>query len=356
MTVHESNLILCENIKLYFQQYKSIKEWVFYGAGSCAEHAINHGFIPKLIIDSDENKWGTNFLGEYTICSLQELKNQFGTTIPPMLITSTYAPEIGITLKKHGIDLYFSYLHISGEHFGTWSLKGSDNEKVRLLNDILFDKESKDILQAIVFKRNNFITDHKDICIPNQYFLSEILKPLNNEVYVDCGAFEGDTIDEFLKWNGGTYKEIYAFEIDVHNYNILRKNYEDSDSIYTLNYGCWDKEEDFSYTTRAGGRGSVAEEGSGNTCKCIPIAKCIESEVTLLKMDIEGAEIRALIGAKEIILKYKPRLAICVYHKPDDLWEIPFWIHDLVPEYKLYLRHHAENHYETVIYATCEYI
>ena len=68
-------------------------------------------------------------------------------------------------------------------------------------------------------------------------------------------------------------------------------------------------------------------------------------------MDIEGAEQNALEGAKDIILRNKPKLAICLYHKPEDLWEIPLYIHSLVPEYKIYIRHHSHTNEETVMYA-----
>lgn len=68
-------------------------------------------------------------------------------------------------------------------------------------------------------------------------------------------------------------------------------------------------------------------------------------------MDIEGSELKALEGAKATIMKNHPRLAICIYHKPMDVIEIPFYIQKLVPEYKFYIRHYASNMWETVLYA-----
>ena len=68
-------------------------------------------------------------------------------------------------------------------------------------------------------------------------------------------------------------------------------------------------------------------------------------------MDIEGAEVNALLGAEENIKKQKPKLAICVYHKPEHLWKIPLYIKKIVPDYKLYIRHHTNQEYETVCYA-----
>ncbi len=69
-------------------------------------------------------------------------------------------------------------------------------------------------------------------------------------------------------------------------------------------------------------------------------------------MDIEGAERKTIEGAENIIKKYRPELAICVYHRADDIFEIPLAIKKLVPEYKLYLRQHSDSLLDTVLYAT----
>ena len=70
-------------------------------------------------------------------------------------------------------------------------------------------------------------------------------------------------------------------------------------------------------------------------------------------MDVEGAELKSLMGARETIIKNRPRLAICVYHKPEDLYEIPGYILSLVPEYKFLLRHYSSSNAETILYAYC---
>ena len=71
-------------------------------------------------------------------------------------------------------------------------------------------------------------------------------------------------------------------------------------------------------------------------------------------MDIEGAELKALHGCKEILVKHRPKLAICVYHKKEDIVEIPLYLHDVVPEYKFYMRHYSVRAYETVLYAVAD--
>lgn len=96
------------------------------------------------------------------------------------------------------------------------------------------------------------------------------------------------------------------------------------------------------------GAGSSIDE-NGITVEAEPLDP--DSKVTFVKMDIEGAEMNALEGMKSIIMEQKPKLAICIYHLYDDLWNIPKYIHELVPEYKLYMRHYSKINEETVIYA-----
>ena len=92
-----------------------------------------------------------------------------------------------------------------------------------------------------------------------------------------------------------------------------------------------------------------------NSSKMIRVDKIdnmIKESITFIKMDIEGVEYAALQGATNTINKYKPKLAICVYHKVEDMWAIPLYLKSLVPDYKFAIRHHANFHVcETVCYA-----
>ena len=85
----------------------------------------------------------------------------------------------------------------------------------------------------------------------------------------------------------------------------------------------------------------------------MPIDEAVDTNnrVTFIKMDIEGSELEALKGAQQTIQRDRPKLAICIYHKPEDMTDIPLYIKSLVPEYRLYVRHHSNRCSETVLYA-----
>ena len=105
---------------------------------------------------------------------------------------------------------------------------------------------------------------------------------------------------------------------------------------------------------------SIAESGSSRInekglekIKTISIDEMLDGDkATYIKFDIEGAEMAALEGAKKTIQKHKPKLAISIYHKEDDLWKIPFYIKEKYPWYRLYMRHYTSVTTETVLYAT----
>lgn len=112
----------------------------------------------------------------------------------------------------------------------------------------------------------------------------------------------------------------------------------------------WDNEDVLSFSMTADGQSKIIE-GKEAQIKVSTIDKEIDEKVSLIKMDIEGAEMKALLGAKRVIQDSHPVLAICIYHSNDDLWQIPLWIKDNFPEYKLYVRAHSDTGAEIVLYA-----
>lgn len=147
----------------------------------------------------------------------------------------------------------------------------------------------------------------------------------------------------------GDYEKIYALEPDKICYERCKERLEKEenagvkDKIVLYNAAAWSKDGQIPFS---GYR--VKEEG-------VVTSRSIDSiqdggKVTYIKMDSEGAELEALKGAAESIRKWRPQMAICIYHKREDVYEIPLYILSLVPDYKFYVRHYSTCQYETVLY------
>lgn len=156
---------------------------------------------------------------------------------------------------------------------------------------------------------------------------------------------------------GGGYKRIYAWEPDEINRRALNKSvsFHDYKNVVVVPCGMWREKTQLKFSAKNNSGSRFVSEGEQEV-QMVDVDSidnvCAEDKVTFIKMDIEGSELAALEGAVSVIKRDKPRLAICVYHKPEDLYEIPFWIKKAVPEYKLYLRHHDASEHDTVLYAT----
>ena len=196
-------------------------------------------------------------------------------------------------------------------------------------------------------------TKPASICEDVQYF--DVFSPADDEIIVDAGAYDGATAIQFLEWGKGKVKHVYSFEFDPLNAVKCEERLKPyADKVTLIKKGTWDKDETI-YTNAGGGTGSnVNSEGNTQVQLASIDSELAGVPVTFIKMDVEGAELKSLIGAKNTIIKNHPRLAICVYHKPEDIYEIPGYILSLVPEYKFYMRHYSSRDWETVLYAYCD--
>lgn len=190
-----------------------------------------------------------------------------------------------------------------------------------------------------------------------QYF-SDVVSLKNNPTFIDCGAFTGDTIEVFIGLTKNNYAEIFAFEPNKGNFELLQQKVAAlNHNIYVYNKGVSNLNKE---ACMRGERniGSVIDiVDADDACSKISLTSIdsIDINITgndiLLKADIEGSELLMLEGAQNFIKKYKPQLAVCVYHKSEDLVTIPQYIKQLNSNYKLYLRHHNNTSTETVLYA-----
>ena len=221
--------------------------------------------------------------------------------------------------------------------------------------DILEDEISRKTYKAIIdFRQTYDIKLLNRVYEKKQYFLKEILPPKENEVFIDGGAYIGDTALDFLKnyQEGSSYK-MYLWEPDKRNAEQICKLLGRAKNYKIIPLAMWNGKDSLSFSADGAGTSAVGINGSAVDADSIDNLHSDE-QVTFIKMDIEGAEIEALKGAEKTIKRCKPKLAICIYHEYEHLYKIPMMIKEMVPEYKLYMRHHSDTSSETVIYACVE--
>jgi len=234
-------------------------------------------------------------------------------------------------------------------------------DEIRQALCLMADDESRECFLSQL--RYRLFLDFDFVKIPqtpsmreSEYFPNNIYLYQQDEVFVDCGAFNGDTLERFIDARGGSFAYIYAFEPDEANYTKLcnfvsacTPRFDGKTKLIMSGVG--KSNEVLSYNNE----GAVTSRASihGNTL--IHVSRlddiCNNPLPTLIKMDIEGAEMDALKGAKNIISNHSPVLAICIYHLCSHLWEIPLLISKFNPSYQIYLRAHAEDCWDVACYA-----
>ncbi len=228
-------------------------------------------------------------------------------------------------LKEHGRDLIWVY------------------EKLE-------DFRSKKVLYYLI---QNWLTFRPDFLersrekVYDQYFDMDIILCDKEEVIVDLGAFIGDTYDAYIKTYGEeNYERYYCYEISEENLEKLREKFSGKETVILRDKAAAEKSgkskivvnNDFPSANFIGEKGEKEIE-------TVSIDEDILEKITLLKMDIEGAEQKAIEGSKRHIKEEKPKLTISIYHKNEDLWKIPKMIYEINPEYKFYLRYSGGNIY-----------
>lgn len=188
------------------------------------------------------------------------------------------------------------------------------------------------------------------------YFDTSIVKPRLNEVFVDGGCYDCESDFLFMKWCNGKFNKVYAFEPDEFNFKKCKEilYHKDLKDIHLYRNGLWNKKETLYFNMRKDQRSMIIdlETEDSIVIEGITLDEVVgNDQVTFIKMDIEGSELKALIGARNTIIENRPKLAISIYHKSDDILDIPNYILSLHDDYKLYLRHYSFGIEDTVLYA-----
>jgi FkbM family methyltransferase len=216
----------------------------------------------------------------------------------------------------------------------------------------LADPLSRYVLESMVEYRKTFeLPPLARICDRTnpQWFAKGFFVPSPKHVFVDGGAFDGDTALRFLNVNGDLYKAIHLFEADPRLAQRAKRNLKDYKHVYLHHCGLSDHRGTGSFSQTGLTDGQFVE-GGGLPVEVDSLDHAVEDRITFLKLDVEGAEAHAIRGARGHIADHSPALAIAAYHKPQDLWALARQIRGVNSDYSFYLRHYTQVAYETVLY------
>lgn len=216
----------------------------------------------------------------------------------------------------------------------------------------LNDYRSKKLLYAILNNWYNYDFNSLKECYENQYkdyFDLDVVECNNNEVLVDLGAYNGDSILDYLGLYGNNYKKIYAYEITDSTFKELTNNLSKYNNIILRNKAVSNENTTmYIKENESKDANSISNDGN-NLIEVVTLDSDIKDDITMIKMDIEGYEYKALEGAREHIIKNKPKLLISVYHNHYDIYRIPKLINEYNSNYKFYLRYHGNNLFPTEV-------
>lgn len=335
----------------WFDKAKSYEMKVIFGGGQLGSMWIDlwesYNIKPDYIVDNNKDCWGKTLKGIQCISPDDLLKLNKKTLI--LLAVRDYRPIYEQLLNMEGLipeDIIVATIDTKAAMANYTISKGKMNindfcKGILKVVDICEDEYSAKILYQTV-KRYLYNKDELIDYSGVEYFIPEIERS-EHEIFVDAGAYDGDTLELFLKVYNKTFNKYYAFELDEANYkNLCNKVAELPDNVrekvIIYNIGLWSEKQEITYdscktTTSIGAPGS----NKGIVDKLDNVLR--EEKVTFIKMDIEGAEMEALKGCVEHICQYKPILAICIYHSIYDLVNIPLMLKEF--GYKIIIRHHA---------------
>lgn len=225
-------------------------------------------------------------------------------------------------------------------------------EDFEFLYSKLNDYRSKKLLFGILYNWYDYdfhtLKELMDVTFCH-YFDLDLIK-CEDEVFVDVGAYIGDTTLDFIHSFGeNSYRKIYCYEMTPSTFGDLLGNTISFPNIDCRNKAISDKQEILHMSANTTSSSANTLSLTGNEIEAVSLDEDISEKITMIKMDIEGAEEKALIGARKHIQEDHPKLLISVYHNHEDLWKIPKLIEEICPGYTFYLRFYGSNIFPTEI-------
>ena len=319
---------------------------VLYGMGNGADAILERmaaeGLTAAALFASDEFVRGQSFRG-FTVEHYADIKARLGY-FAVVIAFASELPEVLARFKALADEHIVCAPHLP-LYAGSEAVESAwlDRYADRLQNvyDKLADDESRRVFANVLNYKLSGKPQYLWQCESDRRDdLQQLFAFTDDESYLDLGAYDGDTVREFLALTGEKYARITAVEADRRNYRKLCAKTEGLTNLRTVEAAVWDEDTVLDFSD-SGGRQSTLINAHKRQVQALKMDSFLGSEpVTYIKMDVEGAEKQALLGLKEHILRDKPKMFIAAYHYDNDFFELPELIWQLRPDYKIYLRKH----------------
>lgn len=335
-----------------WERLASEKRPIFlYGMGNGADKILSvmesFGAAPAGFFASDGFVRGHSFHG-HKVHTLSEIEARFGSHGDDFVIVLAFGAgyrslydKIMEISERH--TLIAPDVPVAGGGLFTYEYALENAEKIKAVYDLLADDLSRDVYRNIL----NFKISgdpgylHKITTEKSEIWDNVLHSEGDSGVYIDMGAYNGDTVKEFIGFTGGRYRQIFALEPDPKNYRKLEENTADLPNVHLFNAAAWNEDGLVNFAGRSGRNAAVDTSAAASKAKPVPALRgdSLCERADYIKMDVEGAEKQAIEGAAELIKK-GCRLNIACYHRTEDIFAIPLQIHALNPSLRLYMRHH----------------
>lgn len=334
---------------------------VLYGMGDGADKILAQfaarDITVAAIFASDEFVRGHSFHG-FRVRKLSEVIEEYGEDI--VIVISFASQRAEVLEKMYALDARFDVVApdvpvVEGALFDEAFVRVHE-EQMQEAYALLADDRSRAVfLDTVRFKLSGKIQYLRASETEKDEIFRTVLCPEINEHFCDLGAYNGDTIRELLSYTGGQYASVTALEPDRRNFRKLSAYAEQAltDDVTLVQAGAWSEDTVLQFSDKAGRQSKVVRKGIETTMRSVD-SVLDGKPCTYLKMDVEGAEREALLGAVQTIRRYRPKLNIAAYHKSEDFFALALQIHEICSDYRLYLRHHPYvPAWDTNLYAVC---
>jgi FkbM family methyltransferase len=358
---------LFDNISSYkssFSERLGVGSILIYGAGNTGRAVASHLTLNNYQIDGfiDKNATDSQVCLKIPVFTLSEAFKRYGASVTVLVAIHNRSVDIvGLLedIESVGFKNVFSMYDYAKTFPGDKAFRYFLGDPCSLINEkesaekffsMLADDSSKHIyLDLLKFRLSGNYTFCPKPSFRNQYAPLDLARWQNPMRLIDCGAFNGDSIRLFKSYQY-QIEQIIAFEPDLKNYQSLIKNSQNTNVIF-LPCGVSNTAKSVLFNDGEGEGSRVSGDGS-IAIQMLSIDEAFPDPApNLIKMDIEGGERDAILGAQQTIKKYKPGLAISAYHLPADLWQLGLLISEIDSSYRFHMRSHGYSSFDTVLYA-----